>query len=89
MAARILPIVALAAISIVAVAGAAEPSRDEAKQRQTCRPAGKQLGSRIRTPRRCRTAEQWQGEDEAKSGLPIGAQVTQGQNDGQAAPPPR
>jgi len=67
---------------------AAEPAPDAPKQREVCRAPAKQLGSRIRTPRRCRTAEQWQAEEE-KGGLPIGAQVTQGQNDGQSRPQPR
>ncbi len=78
------------AILACAVTGAfaAEPAEDPARQRQICRPAAKQLGSRIRTQRRCRTAEQWQ-QEEAKGGLPIGAQVTQGQNDGQVKAQPQ
>jgi hypothetical protein len=74
----------------VSVAGAlaAEPAPDSAKQRQVCRAPAKQLGSSIRTQRRCRTVEQWQAEAE-KDGLPIGAQVTQGQNDGQAVRQPQ
>jgi hypothetical protein len=69
---------------------AAEPPAEPAKQQQrVCRAPAKQLGSRIRTQRRCRTAEQWQAEDEGKSGLPVGAQVTPGQNDGQAVAQPQ
>ena len=81
-------LVAAAASLTFAGAFAAEPAAEAPKQRQVCRAPAKQLGSRIRTPRRCRTAEQWQAEDE-KGGLPLGAQVTQGQNDGQARPQPR
>ena len=81
----------LAAIaSAVSVAGAlaAEPPADPAKQRQVCRAPARQLGSRIRTQRRCRSVEQWQAEEQ-KDGLPIGAQVTQGQNDGHAVRQPQ
>ena len=82
-------LLAIAAVGTFAGAVAAEPPAEEAKQRQVCRPPAKQLGSHIRTPRRCRNAEQWQNEDEGKAGLPIGAQVTQGQNDGQVRPQPQ
>jgi hypothetical protein len=79
---------ALAATLTLAGAFAAEPAADPAKGQRICRAPAKQLGSRIRTQRRCRTAEQWQEED-AKGGLPIGAQVTQGQNDGHAVQQPK
>ena len=72
----------------VTAALADEPAGKAGKQPQVCRQAEKSLGSHIRTTRRCRTAEQWQEED-AKSGLPVGAQVTQGQNDGQAGRQPQ
>jgi hypothetical protein len=88
MPARPRTLIAFAAALSLAGALAAVPPADSAKQREVCRAAAKQLGSRIRTPRRCRTAEQWQ-EEESKGGLPIGAQVTQGQNDGQARPQPQ
>jgi hypothetical protein len=52
------------------------------EQRLICRGSSKQLGSRIRRARRCRTAEQWQREDEEKGRVPLSAQVTEGQNDG-------
>ena len=80
--------IAVAAVSLIG-AVAADPSADPSKQRQICRAPAKQLGSRIRTQRRCRTAEQWQAEEERKAGLPLGAQVTQGQNDGQTVAQPR
>ena len=67
------------AASLVAAAPPAEPT--PAKAQKICREAEPRLGSRIKTPRRCRTVEQWQEEDQAKSGLPLGAQVTQGQGD--------
>ena len=89
MPARPTILIAFAAALSLAGALAAGPPADTAKPREICRPAAKQLGSRIRTQRRCRTAEQWQAEDEAKAGLPIGAQVTHGHNDGQARPQPQ
>ena len=82
-------IITLAAALSLTGALAAEPPADAAKQRQVCRGATKTLGSRIRSARRCRPAEQWQQEDEAKDRLPIGAQVTEGQNDGRAPVQPR
>ena len=81
--------VALTATLVLAGALAAEPPAEPAKQKQICRAGTKQLGSRTRTQRRCRTAEQWQEEEEGKSGLPLGAQVTQGQNDGQPVRQPQ
>ena len=89
MAAR--PLVPIAFAAALAAAGtlAAEPPPDSAKQRLVCRAAIKTVGSRIRNPRRCRTAEQWRDEDEAKGRLPISAQVTEGQNDGRAPVQPR
>jgi hypothetical protein len=59
------------------------------KPRLVCRGAARTISSRIRTPRRCRTAEQWQDEDERSNRLPLGAQVTEGQNDGRAPAQPR
>jgi hypothetical protein len=82
-------LVAFAAAGSLISAVAAEPPADPPKQRQVCRTPAKQLGSRIRPQRRCRTVEQWQAEEEGKSGLPLGAQVTEGQNDGIVGPPPR
>ena len=89
MPARSAFFVALTASLAVAGALAAEPVAEPARQKQICRAPAKQLGSRTRTQRRCRTAEQWQEEDEGKSGLPLGAQVTQGQNDGQSVRQPQ
>lgn len=100
MAAR--PLLALATAFALAAAGAlaaqpaAEPAPEpsaepepEARPRLICRGATRTISSRIRTPRRCRTAEQWQDEDERANRLPIGAQMTEGQNDGRAPAQPR
>jgi hypothetical protein len=98
MAAR--PVLAIAFAAALAAAGAlaaqpaAEPPADpsaetSARPRLVCRGATKTVGSRIRTARRCRTAEQWQDEDDVKGRLPIGAQITEGQNGGRAPVQPR
>jgi hypothetical protein len=83
-------VVALAVTVSAAGALAADPPAPPQKQRLICRGGGgRSLGSHIRTTRRCRTAEQWQEEDEAKGRAPISLQVTQGQNDGRQGAAPR
>lgn len=82
-------LVALAATLSVAAALAADPPAPGEKRRLICRGSAKQLGSRVRSARRCRTEEQWREEDEAKGRAPLSLQVTQGQNDGRAAPTPQ
>ena len=77
------------AAAAAAFTAAAAPPTPPAEQRRICRGGERQLGTRLRTPRRCLTAEQWQREDEAASRLPPSLQVTQGQNDGRAPAQPR
>ena len=81
----------LSALAALFLAGtlAAQPTAPPERQQRICRAPEKQLGSRIRAQRRCRTAEQWQAEDEGKNGLPLSARVTQGQNDGKVVAQPR
>ena len=88
MAARPVMLITLAAGLSAASALAVQPPEEAPKQRQICRGATRQLGSHIRTPRRCRTAEEWQIEDEEKSRLPPSLSVTEGQNDGRPSRPP-
>ena len=98
------PVLAIAFAAALTAAGAlsAEPPAAPAddvgaevtaepapKARLICRGATRTISSRIRTPRRCRTAEQWRDEDERGNRLPLGAQVTEGQNDGRAPAQPR
>ena len=64
----------------------ADAQRD---RREICRGGQKSISSRIRTTRRCRSAEAWRQEDEKSARLPLGAQVTTGQNDGRAPAQPR
>lgn len=82
-------LVACAAAAAGAGALAADPPAPAPEERRICRGSAKQLGSRIRRPRRCLTAEQWRQEDEAKGRVPISAQLTEGQNDGRTAATPR
>ena len=91
---RTLAALALAAPLALTAALAAEqpppePADPTARAPLVCRGAQKSVGSRIRTPRRCRPAEIWRQEDEAGNRLPLGAQVTTGQNDGKAPAQPR
>jgi len=75
-------------LSAVAALAAEAPGPDQEEGR-ICRGGTKQLSSRIRTTRRCRTAAQWAEEDQANSRLPLSAQITAGQNDGRQSAAPR
>ena len=89
MAGKSIGLIALAVVLTSAAAFAADPPAPAQKQQLICRGGERQLGSHTRTRQRCRTAEQWQQEDAAKSNLPISLQVTQGQNDGRTSATPR
>jgi hypothetical protein len=83
----------LALVAALALAQAPAPEPAAAQPTQTeeriCRGGGRrQLGSRTRTVRRCRTAEQWRQEDEESARRPIGLQTTEGQNDGRVSATP-
>lgn len=85
------PVILVATALALSAAGAfaADPTPAPQEGRPICRGSTKQLGSRIRRPRRCQTAEQWQAEDEAKARVPLSAQITEGQNDGRTTATPR
>ena len=89
MAGRRVILIALAAALSAAAPLAADPPGPSAKQELICRGGQRSLGSHIRAQRRCRTAEQWQREEEANANLPVTLQVTQGQNDGRVTPTPQ
>jgi hypothetical protein len=76
----------LLAATAIAAAEAPEPAP---KAQLICRGAARQLGSHIVTPRRCRTAEQWQAEDEERARQASTLQMTEGQNDGHAPRTPQ
>lgn len=88
MAGKSLGLIALAALLTSAAVAAGPPASAE-KQQRICRGGERQLGSHTRTRQRCRTAEQWRQEDEAKANMPVSLQVTQGQNDGQTVRTPQ
>ncbi len=83
MAGKPLALIALAFTLPATAALAADPPAPAEKQRRICRGGERQLGSHVRTERRCRTAEEWRLEDERSANRPVSLQVTAGQNDGQ------
>lgn len=89
MIARSFILAALSAALAFTGALAAGPPAPAEKERLICRRAAKTIGSHIRTPRRCRTAAQWQQEAEESAPVPISLQVTQGQGDGRPVVQPR
>lgn len=88
MALRLVLII-LSAMPAAAAFAADPPSPPSGEQRLICRGGERRLGTRTRTERRCRTAEQWQQADEEAGRLPVTLQVTQGQNDGRQTAAPR
>jgi hypothetical protein len=89
MAGKSIGLIALAVTLTAAGALAADPPASAEKQRRICRGGERQLGSHVRTERRCRNAEEWRLEDETKANMPVTLQVTQGQNDGQTVRTPQ
>ena len=102
MAIRLVPLTVICAIAGAAAIAAAPPASRtgtaptpgmpaaKSEPRLICRGGGaRQLGTHMRTRRRCRTLEQWQAEDESDDRLPVGMQVTTGQNDGRATQTPQ
>lgn len=77
MSGTIFPLLAVALLQSSGPApAAADPSSQE---RKTCRSGERTLGSRVVRPRRCKTASEWAEEDARGTGLPLSAQVTEGQ----------
>ncbi len=68
---------------------AQEQSNPPASERKICRSGERRLGTKIVTPRRCKTASEWQEEDARNSGLPLSSQITQGQPDIPQTRPPQ
>jgi hypothetical protein len=65
-----------------AAPAAAAPDPPPPRPVKICRETERNLGTHIRSARRCLTAEQWQAEDEARGRTPPSLTVTQGQQDG-------
>ena len=66
---------------------AAQPAAAPPKPKLLCRQSETHLGSRVRTPRSCKTPEQWAQEDAERTRIPLTLRVTAGQGD--AAQPTR
>ena len=70
------------ALSLVGFPAAAAEPPSTPKLELICRGAQKSLGSRIRKPRKCMTAEQWQEADEKAGRVPISLQVVAPKSEG-------
>ena len=51
-----------------------------------CRASEREVGSRIRKGRQCKTAEEWQLEDARRESKPAGMRITEGQSIPTGAP---
>jgi hypothetical protein len=82
--AKIVPIVALtASIGVAGVISAETPEQSGSDKPQLiCRSAQKTIGSRIRKPRKCMTAEQWRDADEDAERVPLTMRVGTARNEG-------
>jgi len=68
---------------LMALAAADQPPIVVEKPRKICRQVERSLGTHIRNGRQCKTAEQWENDDEARrQALPPSANITPGQPDG-------
>ena len=70
---------ALALVQAAAAVPAPEAAPPPAKERKICRSGERRLGTRIVTPRRCKTESEWAEEDSRSDPLPVSAQITEGQ----------
>jgi hypothetical protein len=80
---------ALPAAAVLAADPPAQPTPPTQQPRLICRGGERQLGSHVRSTRRCRTAQEWRQEEEEQSRIPMSVQTTAGQNDGHAPANPR
>jgi hypothetical protein len=78
-----------AGLTVTAAFAADDTPGKAADSHRICRDSDRQLGSHIRTARRCRTAEQWRVEDEQRAQAAATLRVTEGQNDGQVGRRPQ
>ncbi|HEU4498374.1 MAG TPA: hypothetical protein VFR60_03460 [Sphingomicrobium sp.] len=87
LAAKLLMLAIIGAVIVPDFAQALQEPAPSEKVVRICRKSETRTGTRIRTGRKCRTAEEWQKEDEEKARVPLSLTVTEGQNDGH--PPQR
>jgi hypothetical protein len=73
-------------IALLVAAQTAQPANPP-KAKLVCRESQAQLGTHVRSGRRCKTPEQWQQEDAERDRVPVTLRVTAGQGD--AAQPTR
>ena len=73
----------LANLALLLMIGGAttQPESPQEKPKLVCRESEQQLGSHIRSSRRCKTAEEWQIEDQRRDLKPPSMRVTEGQGD--------
>lgn len=73
----------LLALLLIAAEPATPPvTPPKPKPKLICRESEAHLGTRMRTGRECKTAEQWQQEDAERNRIPVTLRVTPGQGDG-------
>jgi hypothetical protein len=74
-----------AALSLAGIA-AAEPAAPADGPKLICKGGQKVIGSRMRTPRRCRTEEEWRVDEEKASRLPETLRVGAAKDEGAPRP---
>lgn len=74
-------LLALAGLVLSSSALAAEHPQSD-KPQLICRSAQKTIGSRIRKPRKCMTAEQWRDADEDAERVPLTMRIGTARNEG-------
>jgi hypothetical protein len=68
---------------LMALAAADQPPTIVEKPKKICRQVEQSLGTHIREGRRCKTAEEWEQDAQARrQALPPSANITPGQPDG-------
>ena len=68
------------------MAAAADPAVTVDGPKLICKGGQKVIGSRMRTPRRCRTEEQWRAEEEKASRMPETLRVGAAKDEGAQRP---
>lgn len=82
MATKSLMLVLVGGLVNSQVALAVRETGSKADETKICRKAEARTGTRIKTGRKCKTAEEWRKEDEERARIPVSLTVTEGQPDG-------